>query len=125
MASVKGMVKELEGALVQLNACLKSKAQDWDESKHKRAPNGQFGSGSGGSGKASGKASAGSKEAPAPMTRKQKWEKMDQINAKIKEAFGAVREAEFAGVRGEAMIKLKSELRILQAQHKKIAATLD
>lgn len=122
MSQVKQMVQELQTTLGQIGGCLKTKAQDWEESKHKRASNGQFGSGGGGASKA---AAGGEKAKAEPMTRAQKREKMDQLNDKIREAHQAVKEAEWGGLRGEAMIKLKSDLRVLSAQHKKIASTLD
>lgn len=119
MKNVKPMIKELQAALGGISSCLKTRAQDWDESKHKRASNGQFGSGSGAN------KAGGEKKASAPMTREQKREKMYELNEKMEQADKAIREAEFAGLRGEAMIKVKRELRLLQEQHKKIRATLD
>lgn len=123
MQNSAGVTKLLGNLLVTLqkvagaSKAADAKACDWEESKHKRAANGQFGSG--GSSKAS-----GSKGNPAPTTNAQKWEKMDAINKKIKEASKAVHEAEFAGVRGQQMIDLKMKVKGLQAEHKKIRATL-
>lgn len=41
----------------------------------------------------------------------------DQLNDRIRAAKHAITDAAFAGVRGEAMLALKAELRRLKAEH--------
>jgi hypothetical protein len=54
------------------------------------------------------------------MTRNQQ---IDAINDKIRAAVYAIGDAEFAGLRGEAMLAVKRNLLVLKAQHKAIMAT--
>lgn len=99
LISVLGLISKASGA-----------AMDVAMDDQQRAANGQFGSG-GGSGGGGGN------------QKTERSKKIDASNDKIKEAFGAVKEAEREGVRGQAMIKLKNDLDRLKAQHKKLTSS--